>query len=326
MNHDPEAPACPQIFLPTCTVVICTRNRPQQLDQCLEAVSRLAYPRFDVLVVDSAPADDRARQVALRRGVRYLIEPEIGSSWARNRGARACDTEIVAYLDDDAVPEPGWLSGLASEFHDPVVMAVAGRTVALNAESEAGGPGDLLAVTRLGDPEGRVVDQQTPYWFEIANFGGIGNGMNMAFRRRAFELWPGFDERIGPGKPLDSWEENLAFFSLIQRGWRVAYTRHAVVSHPIPSTWQSLRQRYLRQTASAAGYMTLLFLEHAGHRRAVVKYLVEALRGTPRAWRGPLPPAHPRIAPRWRVLLACLRGPFLYLRSRLTHRRPHHGP
>ena len=71
-------------------MVICTRNRPEDLSQCLEAVKRWNYPRFEVLVVDYAPADERARGVAGRWGARYTVEPVVGLSRARNRVARNC--------------------------------------------------------------------------------------------------------------------------------------------------------------------------------------------------------------------------------------------
>ena len=117
-------------FAPTCTVVICTRNRPTELGRCLEGVARLRYSNFDVLVVDNAPTDDRAREVAACWHARYIAEPVVGLSRARNRGARACDTDIVAFLDDDSIPEPEWLSRLVREFKNPSVMAVTGRSAA----------------------------------------------------------------------------------------------------------------------------------------------------------------------------------------------------
>src|ERR1017187_2604243 len=95
-------------FEPTCTVVICTHDRPKELERCLEAVSRLRYRRFDVLVVDNAPSDSQASPVAAPWGPGYLVEPIKGGSRARNCGARSCNTEIIAFCDDDAVPEPGW--------------------------------------------------------------------------------------------------------------------------------------------------------------------------------------------------------------------------
>src|SRR5437016_5283605 len=93
----------------SCSVVVCTRNRPDHLNRCLEALSSVSYPRFDALVVDNAPADSRAKEVAERWGARYVVEPIVGLSRARNLGARTCSSDIVAFTDDDAVVDPEWV-------------------------------------------------------------------------------------------------------------------------------------------------------------------------------------------------------------------------
>jgi cellulose synthase/poly-beta-1,6-N-acetylglucosamine synthase-like glycosyltransferase len=285
----------------------------------LEAVARLSYPRFEILVVDNAPRDDKSREVAGRRGVRYILEPAPGLSRARNRGARACETEIVAFLDDDAIPEPDWLSALAAEFTDPLVMAVAGRVRPLSAETEAERLGALVAGLDAFGAERRTVDSNTASWFEIANFGGIGTGGNMAFRRRAFDTWTGFDERLGCGAPLEGSEEHYAFFKLIDLGYRAVYTPHAVVRHPCPQTMEQLRARHAQMLTSAAGYMTLLFVEEPRYRWAALKYAVEALKGSGRPWRAPAAAYQPRLIPRWRALLAYLSGPIRYVQACLGH-------
>jgi len=300
-------------------VVICTRDRAAQLDQCLEATTRLNYPRFDVVVVDNAPQGGQTQEVVARHGVRYVVEPVAGLSRARNRGALACDTEIVAFLDDDALPEPDWLSALALEFRDPLVMAVAGRVRPARAETEAEHLGAVVAGLDSYGQQRKVIDLQTPHWFEIANFGGIGTGGNLALRRQAFNVWPGFDERLGRGAPLPGSEEHHAFFELIDRGYRVIYTPQAVLWHPCPRTWDELRTRYLKMVASAAGYITLLFVEEPRYWRATLRYVGGVLKGTSRTWRSPGLTSRPRIVPRWRALLACLLGPALYVRSSLFH-------
>lgn len=304
-------------FAPSCSVVICTRNRPLQLEQCLEAVGRLVYPRFDVLVVDNAPSDARAQEIARRWGARYLVEPRIGLSRSRNRGARACESEVVAFLDDDAVPEPQWLSGLAEEFSDPLVMAVAGRIVPLGAETDEERIKAFIAGAEFGGEVRKVVDRQNPRWFELANFGGVGNGANIALRRHAFELWPGFDERLGKGALLEGCEEHHAFFSLIEQGYRVVYTPGAVVRHPYPHSPEVLRARYLKAFAASGGYVTLLLVEAPRYRRVTLNYLLEGLRGIPRSWRTRPVGLKGPIAPRWRVMLAWLLGPALYVLARL---------
>lgn len=302
---------------PTCTVVICTRNRPEQLMACLQAVQGLVYPRFDILVVDNAPNNPEAREVARRREVRYIVEPLIGVSHARNRGARACETEIVAYLDDDAIPEPGWLSDLASEFEDPEVMAVSGRILPTRVETEAECWCQFAGGFDLGE-ERWAVDRQNPDWFALVNFSGMGNEANMAFRRSAFDLWPGFNERLGRGTIMQAAEGSHALFSLVVRGYRAIYCPQAVVRHPFPRSMAQLRTRHLRELAAATAYFTMLFTEEPSHRRATLRYVLEALRGAQRPWRKLAPGLRPCIVPRWRKYLAYLSGPLLYARSRLA--------
>ena len=111
-------------------------------------------------------------------------------------------------------------------------------------------------------------------------------------------------------------EEHHAFFSLIDRGYRVVYTSDAVARHPYPRTMQELRARHLHDLAAATAYMTLMFAE-TRYRGVLARYVYEALKGTPRAWRREPTTSHPRIVPRWRMLLALLSGPLLYARSRL---------
>jgi glycosyltransferase involved in cell wall biosynthesis len=319
--HDPgplqaAAPEDPASRPPACSVVICTRNRPVELERCLTAVSRLAYPSFDVLVVDNAPTDGLTHEVAERWRVRYVVEPLPGLSRARNRGARACDSDVVAFLDDDAVPELDWLACLAREFRDPMVMAVAGRRLPLVTHTEA----EKLCTWMHDKHQRFVVDRLFPQWFEIVNFGGIGTGMNMAFRRRAFDLWPGFHERLGRGTALRGGEEHHAFFSLVDRGFKVVHSPDAVVRHPFPATMPALREKQTKDLASATGYVTLLFVEEHRHRWAVLKYVLEGLRGKRRTWRTQTKPGV-RLVPWWRVPLARLAGPALYAWSRLTERR-----
>lgn len=316
--NDPQV----SVVMPSCTVVVCTRDRPESLDRCLDVIFKQIYSPADVLVIDNSPRDSRTRALAGRWDVRYIVEPVPGLSRARNRGARACKTDIIAFTDDDALPEPGWLSGLVKGFEDPLVMATTGRVLPLNIETEAerlfadaGGFG-------FGGPDHRVIDRRQPLWFELANFGGIGSGGNMAFRRQAFEVWPGFDERLGRGATLRGFEEYYAFFSLIDRGYRLVYTPDAIVRHPFPRSMRDLRTRYIEDLTAAAAYMAFLFVENPLYRPTLLKYALDALRGMPRTWRGLKINSRSRIVSRWRRLLAYLYGPGLYVMTLLAPKIP----
>ena len=307
-----------------CTVVIPTRDRPQELHRCLEAVSRLAYQRFDVIVVDSAPRRSPAEDVAERWGARYVLEPRPGASRARNRGARESTADVVAFVEDEEVPEREWLNALVPEFADPLVMAVVGRVLALPAETNARRLFER-AMGFDGGPTKRVVDRSTADWFARANFGGIGNGGNMAFRRTAFDVWPGFNERLGPGTPLLN-DEHYAFFSLIERGYRVVYTPDAVVRHPVPTPIERIQQRELMQAAASTAYMTFLLVEEPRYRSDVLSFAFERIRRREPHWRRPSAEGSPGLVPSWRRAVASLSGPLLYGRARVVTRRAEGGP
>jgi hypothetical protein len=170
--------------------------------------------------------------------------------------------------------------------------------------------------TAYSRPDPVVVDKHHPEWFGIAGFGGIGPGCNMALRRRAFEFWPGFHEGTDRGTPVHGGGEQHAFFSLVDRGFAVAYTPHAVVSHPFPATMQELRKRYLRDLTASTAYFTMMLVEESANRAATLRYLWESLRGTRRSWRG-TGHAFTPIVPRWQSAMALVLGPFKYFQGRL---------
>ena len=296
-------------------MLICTRCRAAHLDHCLRKVAGLRYPNFDVLVIDNSRGDAETRKVAERWCVRYVVQAGGGLSHARNYGSRMTDADIVAYTDDDAFPDSQWLSALARQFADPLVMAVAGRTLALRPSAD-GGAAELVSETADSPLPQRVVfDAHTPGWFELANFGGIGDGMNMALRLSAFDICPGFDERLGRGAILGGYEEHHAFFSLIDRGYRVVYAPDAIVSHPFARSEREHRAHQITDTAALTGYITLLLVEQPRYRRALLSFVMRALRrALPRLRRaqGTVPPG---VIPRWTEPFLWLWGPVLYLRS-----------
>src|SRR5262249_22229023 len=155
----------------------------------------------------------------------------VGLSRTRNYGARNSSSDIVAFLDDDALPAQDWLCNLIAEFSDPTVIAVTGLISPLNPNPYGGA--EQYVYRRK---QRKVFDSTIRDWFALANFGAIGDGANMAFRRSIFETWPGFNEWLGLGTPIRGSEEHNAFFELIKRGHRIIFTPAAVVQHPFPET------------------------------------------------------------------------------------------
>jgi mycofactocin glycosyltransferase len=109
------------------TVVIPVRDRHAELARCLSGLRDLPH----VIVVDDASADPGAiKRIADEHGAVVIRRPVNGGPGAaRNTGLGAADTDIVAFLDSDCVPRPGWLDGLLPHFTDPAAGAVAPRIV-----------------------------------------------------------------------------------------------------------------------------------------------------------------------------------------------------
>ena len=260
---------------PDVTVVVCTRDRARELERCLDALAAQHYAHFDILVVDNGV--DSVADVCRARGAACIREPHPGLTFARNLGARAARGEIVAFLDDDAIAEPGWLTALMHAFADPRVAAVAGHTRYMKAR------GDSLEMTAEDAPyEGRVrarlaVDRATPDWFTLACFGGIGDGNTMAFRRALLTSAVRFDERIGRGRLVDGGDEHVAFMSLIADGYRVAHTPDAVVRHPAPGTAALQRAKRARDLRSSLTYLLFLVDQFPPYRREIARFLWRAL-------------------------------------------------
>ncbi len=260
--------------VPDFSIVVTTRDRREQLARCLDALGELTYKDAEIIIVDNAPDRCPAKDLAEQRGIKYLLCPEPGVSIARNRGARAAQGRFVAFIDDDGIASPGWLQALAAEFHDPAVMVVSGKILPSKVETE----GERL-FERLGgfsqfrENQRVKINSTTEDWFEITNFARLGVGSNMAFRRSAFDVWPGFDERIGRGKFIDSFAERKAFFDLVRLGYRAVYTPHAVVTHPYPATVEQVRRRFRKDVTAISGYLLLLLIEYAEHRRNVWRHI-----------------------------------------------------
>jgi hypothetical protein len=168
----------------------------------------------------------------------------------------------------------------------------------------------------LGEVPFRV-DRMTLCWFEMANFGGVGVGPNMAFRRALFDAGWGFRESLGPGGGIPG-EEHYAFFTIIRGGHTIAYVPAAVVHHHYPATIAALRRRQFRILQGAAAYMVMLLVEEPEFRWNTLRYMAQAIRGTRRLWRRG--GADAQFATRLQLLAAACTGLALYVRTRVASR------
>jgi glycosyltransferase involved in cell wall biosynthesis len=271
---------------PSVSVVICTRDRPLQLARCLESLAQLSLSPDQILIVDNCPADaDSARQLAAKFGADYVLEPEPGLDRARNAGVRTSRGAIVAYVDDDVTVHPQWLARLLEGFTDDAVMAVTGLVLPAELETRS----QLLFERYWGFNRGyapRVYDSSfylrnrryaVPVW-------EIGAGANMAFRRAAFELLGGFDQRLDAGAAGVAGDSEF-WYRILFAGFICQYQPAACVFH-----WHRREMAQLQRQIRAymRGHVTALLIQHQRYgdrgnlRRLVAKlplyYAETALR------------------------------------------------
>jgi glycosyltransferase involved in cell wall biosynthesis len=286
---------------PTVSVVICTHKRPEFLRNCLDAVTNLQPPPSELIVIDNTDGDGQTQAVAQEYAARYIVEPRIGLSRARNRALLESKSEIIAFLDDDAVPTPRWLNHLSTPFkEDRRVAAVTGSTT-----SSEGSECHIVM-----DPA-RSVDDGDEDWFVMAGFGGLGIGANMALRKSACSEPGTFDERLGRGSILGGGEESEAFVKLLTRGYRIVHEPYAIVKHPDKPIDVE------KEASRAIAYWLLLFFEFPDHRLDLLRFLLNRLRHKPLTWHRTSPNFGPIITSGLGLRIrACMAGVQLYFKAR----------
>jgi GT2 family glycosyltransferase len=250
---------------PSVSVVVCTRNRPEDLEKCLTALAGLAPAPAEIIVVDNDPRSGGTRRVTdCHPAVRYVPEERPGLSAARNTGVLAATGDIVAFTDDDVIVDPRWVGAICEAFEDRAVASVTGLVLPAELETAAQ---YAFQTDVLGWGWGyRAVDFDRTFFDATKDVGvpawRLGAGANMAFRREVFDRVGLFDERLGAGASGCS-EDSELWYRLLADGHRCRYWPAAVVLHRHRADWDGLRQQmytYMR------GHVTALFVQFERYR------------------------------------------------------------
>ena len=207
-----EVPFSGKVPWPRISVVVCTYNGARTLRDCLDGLARLDYPDYEVIVVDDGSTDATAA-IASGYDCALIRTPNSGLANARNTGLAAATGDIVAYIDDDAYPDPHWLTYLAATFMSTSHVGVGGPNIAPPddgpiAQCVARAPGGPMHVL-LSDREAEHIP-----------------GCNMAFRRSALDAISGFDPQFRTaGDDVD------VCWRLQARGGTLGFSPAAVVWH-----------------------------------------------------------------------------------------------
>ena len=245
----------PHVAAEKISVVICTRNRTQALEHCINALLQSSDTGFELVIVDNAPDDNSTQQLVQKYpDVVYVRENRKGLDIARNTGARTASCSVVAYTDDDVTVERDWIKNMKACFSDPQTTCVTGLVVPLELKTES----QYRFERYWGFNKGYVPLVFDKAFFEKHKEAGVpawdvGAGANMAFRKSLFDAIGYFDERLDVGAAGCSGDSEYWYRALAE-GYQCNYFPHLFVYHQHRSSEKELDKQifyYMRgQVAS----------------------------------------------------------------------------
>lgn len=301
---------------PAVSIVVCTRNRPEHIGDCVASILATGDTSFELLVIDQSDSSagfDIAGKGCTDRRLRWIRIGSRGLSTARNAGVRMARAPVVAFTDDDCRVPVDWVSRIASSFSSDPELSLLFGEVRLRPEDKGKGFAATFLPPAVRELKPGLSDVRTPW----------GIGANMAARSTVFEAIGTFDPALGAGSDLFAGEEFDLRIRALAAGLRVIETPHVTVVH---RGMRSGKDASLLMRGYGVGFGAVLFkhvrLGTPGARRALADWfglhvwrsavrtlsghptpgfglLAGVLRGAYRAARRPLgeTPRHPNLTP-----------------------------
>ena len=255
---------------PRISIVINTLDRAESLERTLTSLRQLRYPVFEVIVVNGPSCDHTAAVIEHHSTeVRAASCDQANLAVSRNIGIAMARGEIVAFIDDDAIPEPDWLDRLVTGYGAPEIVAVGGFI------RDHGGI-DFQCRVVIADRFGDSTDHQ-------AVEGSLSHeryisltGTNASFRLSALLAIGGFDEEYAYF--LDETDVNLR---LVERGWQAAVVGDAEIHHKFAASnlrSESRVPKSMYVQARSKGYFCAINAGAIYDKRIIVSHLTDYVR------------------------------------------------
>jgi len=210
------------------SVYIPAYNSAEFLSRAIDGLLGQSLPANEILVIDDGSRDATAEIAARYPGVTLVRHPHNrGLGAARNTGFSTARNELVASLDADCVPDPGWLAGLVRHFDDPKVAGVGGRLIEGNQRTVA----DRWRCMHMPQEWGDQPLHNPRFLF----------GCNNMFRKSAVREAGGYDESM-----RTNGEDTDISRRLREKGWDLLYDPEPLVVHLRHDTARSILDTYWR--------------------------------------------------------------------------------
>lgn len=228
--------------MPKSSIIVCSYAADVSLLPTIDALAGQTSRKGDpeIVIVTQKPAASFATvksRFATSARVRIIEDSGVGLSRARNEGIRNSTGDILAFVDDSAIPEAGWLEAMENAFDENECDCVGGAIIPrwevppppwFRPEFEESIGGKLIR------DRGRLIFPETPH------------GGNIAFRRTTFAKYGLFDTRLGrtPDSLLSNEEVELCH-RIYAGGGKILFEPSARVDHQVPRS--RMTKRYARR-------------------------------------------------------------------------------
>ena len=217
------------------SILIPTKNNGDVLEQCLESIERLDYPKDDVevLIVDGHSTDNTV-EIARKHGCNIMYENVGTRGGACNIGVKLAEGDFIVFTDADCVVPKDWLNSLVKHFNEEKVACIGGPNITPEGDAEfAKCVGTVLSfLSKPGSRYGLNIDRVTETFHN--------SGCNVAYRKSAIEEAGWFNEK------LITCEDEELDYRISEKGYKILYTPYAKVYHYRRPTWKRFYKQAYR--------------------------------------------------------------------------------
>ena len=205
-----------QHLLAQITVIIATKNRTNQLHECLRAIKENTYKDFEIILVDQG--ENRITQAKIQefqfKRVTHIVHQSGGKTAALNVAISKAQGAILAFTDDDCIVTPLWLESIVKNFRtDLNISAIFGKTKPYDPQNHR----DKIC------PSLFLHNTRTLITKPSLHYKNIGFGNNMAVRAHVFKTTGLFMEWLGPGSIGSNAEDAELALRLLICGQSILY-------------------------------------------------------------------------------------------------------
>ncbi|MGF1478312.1 MAG: glycosyltransferase [Cyanophyceae cyanobacterium] len=246
------------------SVIIPSYNRPQQLVNCLQSLTRLEYPRdrFEVIVVDdgsSEPYDAAVAPFQERLPLRLMRQNNAGPAAARNHAAQTAQGKYLAFTDDDCTPAPDWLQALEARFARAPEDIVGGRTV------------NALTNNPFSATSQNIISMGYEHYNAVPDQARFFASNNMVVPAERFRALGGFDESFTTSEDrelCDRW---------LHQGYKMTYAPEVIIYHAHPMNLRSFWRQHFSYGQGAFRFHQTRSLKGWGNFQIEGNYYIKLL-------------------------------------------------